>query len=237
MKLLHCKGAKMEYSNIKQGVFLARPNRFIAKVEIDGIVEICHVKNTGRCAELLTEKAVVYVEENNNPARKTRFSLIAVQKGKLLINMDSQAPNQVVREWLSKGGLGELSLIKPESKYGSSRLDFYVESKNSRTFIEVKGVTLEDDGIVRFPDAPTVRGLKHVYELCKCVEEGYSAYIIFVVQMEEAKYFEPNWETQPAFGEALQYAAQKGVKILAYSCLVETNSLNIKDKIAVKLEK
>ena len=226
----------MHYSNIKRATFLRRPNRFIAHIEVDGREEVCHVKNTGRCRELLTDRATIYVEHHDNPKRKTKYSLIAVEKGDLLINMDSQAPNKVVGEWLlAKEPFGKVKLLKPECTYGSSRFDFYLETEAEKIFIEVKGVTLEEDGIVRFPDAPTERGIKHLEELRACVEAGYKAAVIFVVQMEGMQYFEPNDKTHPQFGEALRQARKAGVQVLAYECKVTPRSLEITKSIPVVL--
>ena len=226
----------MHYSNIQRATFLRRPNRFIAHIEVDGREEVCHVKNTGRCRELLTDRATIYVEHHDNPNRKTKYSLIAVEKGDLLINMDSQAPNKVVGEWLfEKEPFGKVKLLKPECTYGSSRFDFYLETETDKIFIEVKGVTLEEDGIVRFPDAPTERGIKHLEELCACVEAGYKAAVIFVVQMEGMQHFEPNDKTHPQFGEALRQARKAGVEVLAYECKVTPSSLEITKSIPVVL--
>ena len=226
----------MHYSNIRRATFLRRPNRFIAHIEVDGREEICHVKNTGRCRELLTDRAIIYVEHHDNPKRKTKYSLIAVEKGDLLINMDSQAPNKVVGEWLlAKEPFGKVKLLKPECTYGSSRFDFYLETETEKIFIEVKGVTLEEDGIVRFPDAPTERGIKHLEELRACVEAGYKAAVIFVVQMEGMQHFEPNEKTHPQFGEALRQARKAGVEVLAYECKVTPSSLEITKSIPVVL--
>ena len=226
----------MHYSNIQRATFLRRPNRFIAHIEVDGREEVCHVKNTGRCRELLTDRATIYVEHHDNPERKTKYSLIAVEKGDLLINMDSQAPNKVVGEWLlEKEPFGKVKLLKPECTYGSSRFDFYLETEAEKIFIEVKGVTLEEDGIVRFPDAPTERGIKHLEELRACVEAGYKAAVIFVVQMEGMQHFEPNDKTHPQFGEALRQARKAGVKVLAYECKVTPSSLEITKSIPVML--
>lgn len=224
----------MNYDNILEGKFISRPNRFIAHIEINGKVEICHVKNTGRCKELLTPNAIVFVEENNNPNRKTKFSLIGVIKGKRMINMDSQVTNKVVHEWILKGNLiTEVTLIKPEKKYNNSRFDFYIETENRKIFIEVKGVTLESEGIVKFPDAPTERGVKHVKELCDCIKDGYEAYIIFVIQMKDVLHFEPNIETHKEFAEVLKEAAKKGVNIIAVDCEVKEDSINIRDYVKV----
>ena len=226
----------MHYSNIQRATFLRRPNRFIAHIEVDGREEVCHVKNTGRCRELLTNRATIYVEHHDNPNRKTKYSLIAVEKGELLINMDSQAPNKVVGKWiLEKEPFGKVKLLKPECTYGSSRFDFYMETEAEKMFIEVKGVTLEEGGIVRFPDAPTERGIKHLEELRACVEAGYKAAVIFVVQMEGMQHFEPNDKTHPQFGEALRQARKAGVQVLAYECKVTPRSLEITKSIPVVL--
>ena len=226
----------MHYSNIQRAIFLRRPNRFIVYIEVDGREEVCHVKNTGRCRELLTYRATIYVEHHDNPNRKTKYSLIAVEKGDLLINMDSQAPNKVVGEWLiDKEPFGKVKLLKPECTYGSSRFDFYLETETEKIFIEVKGVTLEEDGIVRFPDAPTERGIKHLEELRVCVEAGYKAAVIFVVQMEGMQHLEPNDKTHSQFGEALRQARKAGVEVLAYECKVTPSSLEISKSIPVVL--
>ena len=193
----------MKYNRVIPGVFLKRPNRFIAHVCIHGKEEVCHVKNTGRCKELLVSGCTVYCAVSDNPNRKTKFDLIAVEKkvesSTLLINMDSQAPNAAVKEWLASGAspFGQIDLLKPECRHGNSRFDFYLECNKRKIFIEVKGVTLEDDGVVLFPDAPTERGVKHVHELIQCHAEGYETYILFVVQMERARYFTPNRKTHP----------------------------------------
>ena len=226
----------MHYSNIQRATFLRRSNRFIAHIEVDGREEVCHVKNTGRCRELLTDRATIYVEHHDNTKRKTKYSLIAVEKGDLLINMDSQAPNKVVGEWLlAKEPFGKVKLLKPECTYGSSRFDFYLETEAEKIFIEVKGVTLEEDGIVRFPDAPTERGIKHLEELRACVEAGYKAVVIFVVQMEGMQHFEPNDKTHPQFGEALRQVRKAGGEVLAYECKVTPSSLKITKSIPVML--
>lgn len=227
----------MKYDNIVKGKFISRPNRFIAHVEINGKEEICHVKNTGRCKELLIPGVNVFLQENDNPNRKTKFSLITVEKGNRLINMDSQIPNKVVNEWLENGNLfKDITLIKPETKYGNSRFDFYVETKEKKIFIEVKGVTLEENGVVRFPDAPTERGVKHVNELCECKKEGYEAYIIFVIQMKGAMYFEPNMKTHKEFGYALKKAKNSEVNILALDCEVTKETIVMGDYVDVKLD-
>lgn len=227
----------MRYDNILQGRFISRPNRFIANVEINNKIEVCHVKNTGRCKELLIpEETTVFVQENDNPNRKTKYSLITVKKGDRLINMDSQVPNKVVYEWIKKGNLfNSPSLIKPEKKYDKSRFDLYVEEGSRKAFIEVKGVTLEEEGVVRFPDAPTERGVKHLKELCNCIDEGYEAYIIFVIQMKDVLYFEPNVRTHKEFGEVLREGKKHGVNILAVDCDVTENSIDIRDYVKVKI--
>jgi len=218
----------MKYQNIKRGIFIDRPNRFIAYVEIDGKQEICHVKNTGRCRELLIEGARVVLERSANPNRKTAYDLIAVYKGDLLINIDSQAPNRVMEEWLRESGyFGEVLQIRPECTYGASRFDFYLETHDRRIFAEVKGVTLEEDGVLSFPDAPTERGIKHLRELIEAKENGYDAYVFFVIQMEQCRYFTPNKKTHPAFAEALKEATERGVSVCALNCLVTEDSLRI----------
>lgn len=226
----------MKYERMKKGNFVSRPNRFIANVIIDGKEEVCHVKNTGRCKELLTPNACVFVQESDNPNRKTKFSLIGVIKGERYINMDSQVTNIVVREWIEKGNLFEnVTLIKPEKKYGNSRFDLYVEAGERKIFIEVKGATLEEDGIVRFPDAPTERGVKHINELCECIKDGYEAYIIFVIQMKDVEHFEPNEKTHKEFAEALRKAQKAGVNIIAVDCEVTEDSIDIRDNVKVVL--
>ena len=226
----------MRYENVEAGIFIKRPNRFIAHVEIQGKEEICHVKNTGRCRELLIPGTTVFVSRSSNTARKTKYDLIAVKKGQRLINMDSQAPNRAVEEWLLKGELfGEGAVVKRETVYGKSRFDFYIESGERKIFMEVKGVTLEEEGVVRFPDAPTERGVKHIHELCQCIKDGYEAYIMFVIQMEKVKYFEPNDETHPEFGQALRKAEQEGVNILAYDCHVRKDLINLSKPVRVLL--
>ena len=226
----------MRYENIKIGIFIDRPNRFIANVEIDGKIEVVHVKNTGRCRELLIPGVVVYVQEFENTNRKTKFDLIAVCKGDELYNIDSQAPNKVFGEWVLKSGyFGEIELIKPECKYGDSRFDFFVQTKERKIFIEVKGVTLEENGVLMFPDAPTERGVKHIKELCNCIDDSYEAYICFVVQTEKVKYFTPNRRTHPQFADALLEAKAKGVNILCVNCRVGEDYLEISDFVDVKI--
>ncbi len=226
----------MLYSNIQQGYFLNRPNRFIAQVEINGREEVCHVKNTGRCRELLTERAVVYVQRHHDSKRKTNYSLIAVRKGALLINMDSQAPNKAVAEWLAaKQPFGKIKVMKPECRHGGSRFDFYLETERRKIFIEVKGVTLEHDGIAMFPDAPTARGVKHVQELAECVQQGYEAAVIFVLQFQGARLFKPNYATHPEFAAALLRAQAAGVQVLALECTVTPESMGICGSVPLEL--
>ena len=225
----------MQYSNMIPGRFLARPNRFIAHVEIDGQIQTVHVKNTGRCRELLPEGAQVWCQESSNPSRKTRFDLITVRKGDRLINMDSQAPNIAAGEWLRNGGLGEIADLKPESFHGDSRFDFSFTMDGTPCFMEVKGVTLENDGICAFPDAPTERGVKHLKGLTKLAREGCGAYVLFVIQMADVKYLQPNDVTDPAFGAALREAAANGVQVLAMDCSVTEDSMELRLPVLVKL--
>ncbi len=231
----------MKYKNIVKGTFIERPNRFIAYAEIDGKMEKAHVKNTGRCKELLLPGASVYLEVADNPERKTKYDLIAVEKfreGKepLLINMDSQAPNNAAEEWLKKGNLfSENAVVKREVRYGKSRFDFYIEDGERKAFLEVKGVTLEENGLALFPDAPTERGVKHIKELLSCMDEGYEAYILFVIQMKEMHAFSPNDKTHPDFGRALREAVDGGVKVLAVDCKAGTDYMELDNYIEVKL--
>ncbi len=226
----------MQYKAITLGRFIDRPNRFIAHVDIDGRKQVVHVKNTGRCKELLIPGAVVYLEGSNDPKRKTEWDLVAVEKGTRLINMDSQAPNRVFCEWVQAGKfLPNVTLVRPETKYGDSRFDFYLEADGKRHFIEVKGVTLEDNGVVRFPDAPTQRGVKHLEELIRAHEQGYESWVCFVIQMSDVTVFEPNDVTHPAFGEALRRAEKAGVHILALECRVTPDSLEISRFVPVSL--
>lgn len=227
----------MKYERISKGTFLERPNRFIAYAEMAGKTEVIHVKNTGRCAELLIPGASIYVQESDNPVRKTKWDLIGVEKGSRMINMDSQVPNLVVKEWIESGHLtSDIRMVRPETAYGNSRFDLYVETGSSRIFIEVKGVTLEEEGVVRFPDAPSDRAVKHLQELEKAVREGYEAYVFFVIQMKGVRYFTPNMDTHPAFCEALKSAKAAGVNILAYDCRVSGDRIEIADPVPVVLE-
>ena len=234
----------MKYCDIKKAIFLSRPNRFVAEIEIDGRLDLAHVKNTGRCKELLIKGVTIYVREDKSPHRKTKYDLITVVKGDRLINMDSQVPNQVFREWVEAGGLTKLAgpiveprpqeritLLRAEHTYGNSRFDFYMEKAGEKYLIEVKGVTLEIDGVAMFPDAPTERGVKHINELVKAVEEGYKAIIVFVVQMKGVKYFTPNDGTHKAFGDALREATKKGLQVIVFDCYVTEDSIEAGDMI------
>ena len=225
----------MRYENMVPGIFLARPNRFIAHVQMDGQTEICHVKNTGRCRELLPQGAQVWCQQFDSPKRKTKFDLITVQKGTRLINMDSQAPNTAAREWLLAGGLGEITQLKGEYTHGDSRFDFSFVKDGKRCFLEVKGVTLETDGVCAFPDAPTERGAKHLRGLTKLAGEGYGAYVLFVIQMTDVEYLHPNDATDPNFGKALREAAENGVQILAMDCTVTQDSMTLRCPVPVRL--
>ena len=225
----------MRYGNMVPGTFLARPNRFIAHVEIDGRTEIVHVKNTGRCRELLPPGAAVWCQKADNPARKTQYDLITVKKGSRLINMDSQAPNRAAGEWLQRGGLGEITQLKAEYVHDDSRYDFSFLKDGKRCFLEVKGVTLETDGICAFPDAPTQRGAKHLRGLSQAAQEGFGAYVLFVIQMADVSYLHPNDATDPEFGSALREAAENGVTVLAVDCTVTEDTMDIRDPVPVVL--
>lgn len=225
----------MQYENMVPGIFQARPNRFIAHVTIGGETQVCHVKNTGRCRELLPAGAKVWCQQFDNPARKTKFDLIAVQKGRRLINMDSQAPNAAAKEWLLGGGLGAITDLKGEYTYGDSRFDFSFIREGRRCFLEVKGVTLETEGVCAFPDAPTQRGVKHLRGLTALAKEGYGAYVLFVIQMEDVRYLQPNDATDPDFGKALREAAENGVEILAVDCRVTEKEMRIQNPVEVRL--
>ncbi len=227
----------MRYEAICKGSFLARPNRFIAHVALEGETVVCHVKNTGRCRELLVPGAAVYLQKCDSAARKTKFDLIAVEKaGYGLINMDAQAPNRVFGEWARSGAFTpDLTLLRPEVSWGNSRFDFCFEAGARKGFVEVKGVTLEEGGGAFFPDAPTERGVKHVEELMACRAAGYEACLCFVIQMERAAYFSPNDHTHPAFGSALRRAAAAGVRLMAYSCQVAPDSLSVDRQVDIVL--
>ena len=225
----------MKYPNMIPGHFLARPNRFIAQVEIGGEVHTVHVKNTGRCRELLQPGTEVWCQESSNPNRKTKYDLITVRKGDLLINMDSQAPNVAAGEWLRAEGLGPIENLKAEAFHGDSRFDFAFTKDGIPCFLEVKGVTLENDGVCAFPDAPTQRGVKHLKGLTQLAREGFGAYVLFVIQMSDVKYLHPNDATDPDFGAALREAAASGVKVLAMDCAVTQDTMEIRLPVLVKL--
>lgn len=226
----------MHYDRVISGRFIDRPNRFIAHVEAGGEVLTCHVKNTGRCRELLVPGCRVFLSGSDNPTRKTAYDLIAVEKGDRLINMDSQAPNQAFREWAEKGLFTPgTQKVRPEFSFGDSRLDFLVETDHGPHLVEVKGVTLEQNGHVLFPDAPTLRGAKHLRELTRAVQEGWMATVFFVVQMDAVTDFTPNERTDPAFAQALRQAAAGGVEVLAYSCRVAPDEMEIARPVKVIL--
>lgn len=225
----------MEYSSMVPGIFRSRPNRFLAKVEIGGVPETVHVKNTGRCRELLVPGARVYCQKSDNPMRKTRYDLISVEKAGRLINMDSQAPNAAAGEWLRSGGLGEITGLRAETVHGDSRFDFSFIKEGRQCFLEVKGCTLETDGICAFPDAPTQRGTRHLQGLARAAGEGYGAYVLFVIQMENVCSIHPNDDTDPAFGKALREAAKAGVTVLAMDCHVTEDSMTIRQAVPVIL--
>ena len=225
----------MFYANMVPGIFLSRPNRFIAYVEIDGRTETVHVKNTGRCRELLPPGAKVWCQRSDNPARKPKYDLITVQKGDLLINMDSQAPNITAGEWLRAGGLGEIENLRRETVHGDSRFDLSFLKNGRQCFLEVKGVTLEKEGVCAFPDAPTERGAKHLRGLLRAAQEGYGAYVLFVIQMSPVRYLHPHDATDPQFGQALRQAAAGGVQVLAMDCRVTEDSMEIQSSVRVEL--
>lgn len=226
----------MYYKEVKRAVFRSRPNRFVAIVEIDGREETVHVKNTGRCRELLIPGSTVYLSKSDNPNRKTVYDLIAVEKGEVLINMDAQAPNQVFGEWAGGGYFrSDLKVLRPETKWGNSRFDFYWESGEEKGFVEVKGCTLEEDGVALFPDAPTERGVKHLRELIQAQREGYICSVCFVLQMKGCHVFRPNARMHPEFAQALREAAAAGVQVLAMECNVEPDFLEICGEIPVEL--
>ena len=225
----------MHYTDMTPGIFLSRPNRFIAHIEIHGKEEICHVKNTGRCKELLPPGAQVWCQRSDAPKRKTKYDLITVKKGARLINMDSQAPNIAAKEWLLQGGLGQISDLRSETTHGDSRFDLSFTKDGKPCFLEVKGVTLEDDGICAFPDAPTTRGVKHLQGLARAAQEGYGAYVLFVIQIEDVRYLHPNDQTDPAFGKALREAAAQGVQLLAMSCQITEDTMTLHTSVPIVL--
>lgn len=225
----------MLYRKIVEGIFLERPNRFIAKVQVGENIETVHVKNTGRCRELLVKGAKVILEDCESPNRKTRYDLISVYKNGRLINMDSQVPNDVVEEWIKDKNLfDDISYYKREYKFGDSRFDFYIEHGDKKCFVEVKGVTLENDNVVMFPDAPTKRGSKHLMHLIEATKQGYEAAVIFVIQMSDVDYFTPNYERDEEFSKALLQAQNVGVNILAFDCNITENSIEYKEKVQVR---
>ena len=227
----------MQYKNIIQAEFISRPNRFIAYAKVEGETAICHVKNTGRCKELLLPKTKVWLEKSDNITRKTMYDLVAVEKNKQVINIDSQAPNKVFGEWAAKGGLSDnLELLKAEQTWGNSRFDYYWQSKTGKKgFVEIKGVTLEVNGGAFFPDAPTERGVKHIKELIACKQAGYQAMICFVIQMEQVDFFSPNKATHPEFAQVLHEAKRAGVKIAAKRCFVTPNRLELGQDVEIRL--
>ncbi len=226
----------MKYEHMVKGTFLERPNRFIAYAELLGSRETVHVKNTGRCAELLIPGATIYAQKSENPSRKTKWDLICVEKGGCMVNMDSQVPNTVVKEWVEEGNLYEdIQYVKPETTYGNSRFDLYIKAGGRDIFIEVKGVTLEENQAAKFPDAPSERAIKHLEELIRAVKNGYEAYVFFVIQMKGVRYFTPNTETHPEFAETLKRAKAAGVRILAYDCNVTADSIRLADPVPVVL--
>lgn len=227
----------MKYNKIVEGIFLERPNRFIAKVLIDGKEETVHVRNTGRCKELLIPGTKIILEDcSHNVNRKTKYSLIGVWKANKLINMDSQVPNKVVFDAIEQGhinNISNVSFIKREVTFGKSRFDIYFESGDKKGFVEVKGVTLEKDSISMFPDAPTDRGRKHVLEMIEAVKEGYRGIIFFLIQMDKVNLFKLNWEMDPKFSQAVKLASENGVEIMAYNAIVSPNSINIGKNIDI----
>ena len=225
----------MQYANMEPGRFLARPNRFVAQVALGDGIQTVHVKNTGRCRELLQPGARVWCQRSGNPSRKTLYDLIAVEKGARLINMDSQAPNLAAGEWLASGGLGPVAELRAEQFFGDSRFDFSFTLEGKLCFLEVKGVTLENQGICAFPDAPTARGAKHLQGLIQAVRQGYGAYVLFVIQMEQVRYLHPNDQTDPVFGAALREAAAAGVAVLAMDCHVTPEEMVLRQPVPVKL--
>ena len=226
----------MRYENMVPGVFRGRPNRFIAQVELDGQVQTVHVKNTGRCRELLVPGAEVWCQRSDNPARKTGYDLIAVKKNGRLINMDSQAPNAAAREWLESGGLGAVENLRPETVHGDSRFDFSFTLDGKPCLLEVKGVTLEENGVCAFPDAPTLRGAKHLRGLTEAARQGWGAYVLFVIQMENIRFLHPNDRTDPDFGAALREAAAQGVQVLARACHIAPDTMEICGEVPVNLK-
>lgn len=226
----------MQYTNSYKGRFLERPNRFIAYVDIDGQREKVHVKNTGRCKEILLPDVDVYLEKSDNPARSTAYDLVAARKGERIINIDSQAPNKAVLEWLKAGGLfPDLTLVRPETTFGNSRFDFYAEREGEKIFIEVKGVTQEAEDIVMFPDAPSDRAVKHVEELIQAKHAGYRVFVLFVIQMVNVRFFTPNRQIHKEFADRLKKASEAGVEVIAYDCIVTEDSMVLHEPVEVRL--
>ena len=229
----------MKYANIHTGKFISRPNRFIAKVEVGGEIQTVHVKNTGRCKELLQPGNTVYLEKSDNPARKTAYDLVAVEKqipgGTRMVNMDSMAPNKMAGEWLASGALGNIENLRAEVTIGDSRYDFVGEENGRQVVIEVKGCTLEENGIAKFPDAPTERGVKHVRGLIELAKSGCRCIVLIVIQMKGVSVFRPNWETHPEFGRALQEAQAAGVELIAVDCNIIPGEAKIDGRIPVDL--
>ena len=225
----------MRYTHMLPGIFICRPNRFIAHILIGGKEEICHVKNTGRCRELLVPGAQVWCQASDNASRKTKYDLICVEKAGRLINIDSQAPNAAVKEWLQGGGLGEIENLRAESVHGASRFDFSFTRGGQISYLEVKGVTLESQGICAFPDAPTTRGARHMRELAELSRSGLGAYALFVIQMSRVKAFRPNDATDPAFAAALREASEAGVHISAIDCRVTPDSMVLQSQVPIEL--
>ena len=224
------------YKNIKKGVFVSRQNRFVAIVTVDGQNKVCHVKNTGRCRELLIQGVTVLLEKCGGNNRKTEYDLVAVYKGQELINIDSQAPNKVFGEWIKERGFfGETTLIRAETTYKNSRFDYYIENNDQKIFVEIKGVTLENDGVAMFPDAPTERGIKHLSELADAVKNGYASYVFFIIQMKNCRYFTPNVKTHPQFAQALIKVEKTGVNICCVDCEVFEEGFSIKNFVEVRL--
>lgn len=225
----------MQYEGVTKGIFLARPNRFVAQVQLPQGQVTAHVKNTGRCKELLVPGTAVWLEPGKTPGRKTPWDLVTVEKEGRLFNLDSQAPNKVFGEWAQSGGfVPDLDLLRPETVYGDSRFDFYWQAGQRKGFVEVKGVTLEREGVLYFPDAPTQRGIRHLQQLALCRAEGYEASVCFVIQTDQARYFSPNPD-RPEFAQALRQAAAAGVQVLAVRCAVTPDSLSIREAVEVRL--
>ncbi len=224
----------MQYKTVISATFCSRPNRFIAHCLIDGKETVCHVKNTGRCKELLIPGCRVFVTPGENPARKTPYDLIGVEKDGEIINIDSACPNQAVAKWLPTF-LPKGAIIRPETKFGNSRMDFYAKADGQEFLIEVKGVTLKQNGVALFPDAPTTRGVRHLQELTKAVKQGYTCYVLFVIQMKGVTRFSPNRQTDPNFADALKQAVDAGVKVMALDCKVTPTEMEIDGEIPVVL--